>query len=101
MDNTMFSPETYDLGDLKIQHSADAVFIRQAGGLPIKRIEVSCGCTSYQQTDTQLRVSLSIAELPDGVREEGRTSFTALKTVTVVFSDDTFQSLYVAARISQ
>jgi len=98
-ENFLFSPETLNVGEIAVGQIGEGVFRRQAGGLSIRRIDVGCGCTTVRRTETEISVNISIGALPEGVTVQGLKSYAPVKHLTVVFEDNTFQTLYVTARV--
>ena len=100
----MFTPQTYPLGTLKPTAMAEAVFLREPGGKAINHINVSCGCTrvdKHKPGATSITVVFTADYLPEGVKAQGKTSYEVTKYVTVVYADETFETLWLTATIAE
>ncbi|SOD81010.1 DUF1573 domain-containing protein [Spirosoma fluviale] len=98
-----FSPTTYPLGDVAVTETAEAVFKRAEGGKAISRVDSSCGCAvidgRVKPDQTDIKITFSAGYLPEGVKASGKTEYLANKYVTVVYADDTFDTLFITARV--
>lgn len=98
---SQFRPNTYPLGSMKVATSADAVFVRPAGGKKISQVSPACGCTTYTLTETELRVTMNAGYLPEGIVAQKMTEYDTSKGIDITYVDGTFETLWVTAHISQ